>query len=227
MKIKWGALVVDGSGKLGGHVASKNRSGSALRTKVTPSNPQTSYQANVRSRLTSISQAWAGLTDSERQQWNSAAVNFAGSNIFGDKVNPSGFNLYQKLNNNLSLIGAAAITAPPSPAAVGSMESLSVTAVNATGVVTITYAPAIDADTTMLIFATAAENAGKSFVKNKFRLIGHIATADASPYVATAMYNAKFGAVGAVGKKIHIRVVGVNENTGQQGIAAQATAVIS
>lgn len=227
MKIKWGALVVDGSGKLGGHVASKNKSGSALRTKVTPSNPQTSYQANVRSRLTSISQAWASLSDSERSQWNAAAPNFAGSNIFGDKVNPSGFNLYQKLNNNLAIIGGTAIDVPPSPAAVGALSSLSATAVNSTGAVTLTFAPVIDASTTMLVFATSSENAGKSFVKNKFRLIGTMSSSNTSPFVATTIFNAKFGGVGAVGKKIHFRIVGVNETTGQQGIAAQCTAVIS
>ena len=49
MKIKWGALVVDGRGKLGGHVAAQNRGGSYLRTKVTPSNPQTTFQTGVRS----------------------------------------------------------------------------------------------------------------------------------------------------------------------------------
>jgi len=47
MKMKFGAIVVDGRGKIGGHVASKNRGGAYLRTKVTPSNPQTGYQAAV------------------------------------------------------------------------------------------------------------------------------------------------------------------------------------
>jgi len=227
MKAKFGAVIVGGSGKLGGHVVTKNRAGYALRTKVTPSNPKTSYQANVRSRLTNISQAWAGLTESQRLQWNAAAVNFAKTNIFGDKVNPSGFNLYQKLNNNLLAIGQPVITTPPSPAAVAAMESLSVTAVNSTGAVTITYSPAIPADMTFKVFATDSQNAGKSFVKNKFRLIGVMATAQASPFTATTMYNAKFGHVGGVGKKVYIQLVGVNETTGQEGIAAQAVAVIS
>ena len=62
MKIKWGAMVVDGSGKLGGHVASKNRGGSYFRTKVTPTNPNSTSQAAVRSRLTALSQAFRALT---------------------------------------------------------------------------------------------------------------------------------------------------------------------
>lgn len=227
MKMKWGALVVAGSGKIGGHVASTNKSGAVLRTKVTPSNPQTSYQANVRSRLTWISQAWADLTESQRYQWNAAAINFAGTNVFGDKVTPSGFNLYQKLNNNLLTIGQAVITVPPSPEAVESLTSLSLTAVNSTGAITATFAPVIGTGASYKVFATGSENAGKSFVKNKFRLIGILTSSDTSPKTLTSMYNAKFGAVGAVGKKIYVRIVGVNEATGQEGQPAQAVAIIS
>jgi hypothetical protein len=226
MKVKFGAVVTEGSGKLGGHVFTKNRAGASMRTKVTPSNPRTSFQANVRSRLVVNSQAWAGLTDSQRQQWNSAAPNFAKSNIFGDKVNPSGFNLYQKLNNNLLAIGQPVINVPPSPVSVGAMSVMSATAVNATGVVTVTFSPAIPVDTTMKIFATPSENAGKSFVKNKFRLIGVLTSADVSPKVITSVYAAKFGAVGATGKKIYIRAVGVSETTGVEGIGSQCVAVI-
>jgi len=58
MKTLFGAIVVDGRGKLGGHVASKNRHGSYFRTKVSPSQPASQYSANVRARFTTISQAW-------------------------------------------------------------------------------------------------------------------------------------------------------------------------
>ena len=59
MKLKFGAIVTDGRGKIGGHVASKNRSGAYLRTKVTPSNPNTVAQVQVRSILASLSQSWS------------------------------------------------------------------------------------------------------------------------------------------------------------------------
>jgi len=51
MKTLFGAIVVDGRGKLGGHVASKNRHGSYFRTKVSPSQPASQYSANVRAAL--------------------------------------------------------------------------------------------------------------------------------------------------------------------------------
>lgn len=45
-KIKFGMMMTDARGKLGGQVFSKNRSGSYVRTKVTPVNPQTTTQQN-------------------------------------------------------------------------------------------------------------------------------------------------------------------------------------
>jgi hypothetical protein len=103
MKTKFGAIIVDGRNKIGGHVASKNRAGSYLRTKVTPTNPGTTYQVNVRNRLAGISTAWRALTEAQRKAWNVAVSNYARTDIFGDLKNPSGFNLHQQLNNNQSI----------------------------------------------------------------------------------------------------------------------------
>ena len=127
MKMKFGAIVTDGRGKVGGHVASKNRAGSYLRSKVTPVNPRSLSQVNVRQRLSTLSIAWRGLTASQRLQWNRAVENFAKTDIFGDLRNPSGFNLFQRLNNNLLSTGSAQINVPPTPVAVPSLTSLTPT----------------------------------------------------------------------------------------------------
>ena len=113
MKIKWGALVTEGRGKLGGHVASKNKSGAIIRTKVTPVNPQTSAQASARSRLGGNSQAWAVLSEDQRRSWNALAQETSKTNIFGDQYFPSGKNLFTSVNNNLVMIGVAQISDAP------------------------------------------------------------------------------------------------------------------
>jgi hypothetical protein len=118
MKMKFGALVVAGSGKIGGQVASRNRAGAYLRTKSTPINPQTASQSAVRSRLASISQSWRDLTAAQRAAWNGSVSNFQKTDVFGDLRNPTGFNLYQRLNNNLVTIGKTEIQVPPVPSEV-------------------------------------------------------------------------------------------------------------
>tara|TARA_R110000868_G_scaffold8547_2_gene44153 strand:+ start:398 stop:1081 length:684 start_codon:yes stop_codon:yes gene_type:complete len=113
MKIKYGSLVVDGSGKIGGHVASKGRAGSVLRTKVTGINPQSSAQNKSRALLGSLSTGWSNLTEGQRDSWNGAVKDYATTDIFGDIKTPSGFNLYVKLNANLIASGQTAIDIAP------------------------------------------------------------------------------------------------------------------
>lgn len=227
MKIKFGALVVAGRGKIGGHVASRNRGGAYLRTKVTPINPSTEYQVNVRNRFAALSTAWRALTVAQRLAWNTAVSDFARTDIFGDLKNPSGFNLHQKLNNNLVNIGKAPILVPPLPEAVDSLATLSLAADFTLQTMAITYTAAIAADHSVMVFATPAISPGISFVKSEFRQFDVMVAADASPFSIEAEYIAKFGAIGAVDMQIFIQMVQVNWATGQAGIPQQAKAIIT
>lgn len=227
MKVKFGAIVVDGRGKIGGHVASKNRGGSYFRTKVTPVNPSSTYQQTVRNRLAGLSSGWRGLTAAQRASWNASVSDFSKTDIFGDIKNPSGFNLYQRLNSNLLNCGEAALSSPPASEAVDAFTSFSAAAANGAQTVTLTYSAAIAADHKVLVRATPALSPGVNFVKSEFRQIDVIATADASPFSIETEYIAKFGAVGAAGQKIFFELVQINTNTGQAGIPIQASAVIA
>lgn len=226
MKTKFGAIVVDGRNKVGGHVASKNRAGSYFRTKVTPINPGTSYQVNVRNRLAGLSSAWRALEASERLAWNAVVADYARTDIFGDLRNPSGFNLHQMLNNNRINIGLPAITTPPMPEAVAAFTSLSIAALAETQKLTLTFGPAIDEDHRVLIRATPSISAGITFVKSWYRQIGVIWLGHASPFDAESYYTAKFGVIGAAGTKISVQLVQIRQDTGQSGIPIQASCIV-
>lgn len=226
MKIKFGAMVVDGRGKLGGHVASKNRSGSYFRTKVTPVNPQTTRQSAVRSALTGFSQAFRGLTAAQITAWNSAVQNFSSTDVFGDLRNPSGLNLFMKLNMNLSQVGVAQIDDPPLPSSVEVVTSVSLSADSSPQTFSITFAPTpVPANTAFIIEATAGVSAGKSFVKSEFRQIGYLDAAATSPANQLTAYTNKFGTLIA-GQKIFVKLTPVNKITGQRGLALQAYTVV-
>jgi hypothetical protein len=227
MKVKYGAIVVAGSGKLGGHVASKNKSGAYFRTKVTPSNPQSPAQLAVRGDFTSVAKAWEGLTVDQRNGWNGAVQSFKRTNIFGDNITPSGFNLYVKLNQNLLNAGSPTIDDVPQALSPAAVETFSATAVSGTGVVTLTYSPAIAATAKVIVMATSPQPAGKSFVKNLYRKVTVLVTANASPFAITAAYAAKFGAPANPGQRIFFKLIPVNTDTGLTGAAIPAEAIIS
>ena len=117
-KLKFGMIVTDMRGKLGGHVFSKNRSGAYSRTKVTPVNPQTASQTAVRSLFAQISQGWSGLTQANRDSFNGRVADYSKTDVFGDLKNPSGKALYQRLNQNLGISNQSLITVAPSPVGV-------------------------------------------------------------------------------------------------------------
>lgn len=227
MKIKFGSAIVDGRGKIGGHVASKNRAGAYLRTKVTPVNPNTSYQAGVRALLSSLAIGWRSLGASAVLAWNGAVSNYKKTDIFGDIKNPTGFNLYQRLNNNLDQIGVAHITTPPLPAAVAQITTGVLAAAHG-GAITVTFTtdPVFTADT-MVVDATTSLSAGKSFVKSEFRRIGSYTAVAAHILDLATKYNAKFGAVGAAGTKVFVRLKMINKTTGQAGIPVIYQATVS
>lgn len=227
MKMKFGALVVAGSGKIGGHVASRNKGGSYLRTKTTPSNPSTSAQVNVRGKFKQFSQGWRGLTQVQRDAWNAVVDQWKTKDVFSDDVKPSGMNLYIRLNQNIALVGAAAISSPPVPASIPALTSGSATVVGATGVVTLTFAPTVPAGVAMVVEATAPISAGRSFVKNLYRRIKSIAAAQTSPQVLTTEYAAVHGNPSGVGEAVWFRIYYVNLTTGQKGAASVISAVIS
>ena len=227
MKVKFGALVTDGRGKIGGHVASKNRGGAYLRTKVTPVNPQTSYQATARARITDNSQDWRGLTQTERNAWNSAVSSWQKTDIFGDLKSPSGINLFVRLNSNITMAGGAAITTPPLPGTV--VGPLTITLTSAAGTPAFSLAwtgGAIPADTAWVVRATPQVSAGKNFVKSLYRNLAVLPAADTTPTSLLTEYNARFGTLVA-GQKIFVEVVAVALLTGVKSTPISTSVIVS
>jgi len=217
MKAKFGSFIVDGRGKVNGHVISKNRAGSYIRTKVTPVNPRSASQLTARSRLAGQSVAWRGLTQVQRNSWIAAVKNFQKTNIFGDLKSPSGFNLFQRLNQNLLKSGQSVLTTAPNPTTVLTVIQGTLTCTVSGSIVSQALSAAVPAGTTLVVRATPPLSAGINFVKSQLRVIATIPPATASPIVLTAAYAAKFGSFSA-GQRIFVSIEFVNNTTGQNSV---------
>lgn len=217
MKTKFGSIIVAGSGKIGGHVASRNRSGSYLRTKVTPTNPNTTYQSAARSYVTTTSKAWAGLTLAQRESWNAAVQNYSKTDIFGDIKNPSGFNLFVKLNSNLLATGSAIITTCPALQAIAAVSTATIVADVSDASIIITLATAVPVGFNCRVRMTEPTGAGITYIKNKLRVVQFLPAGAVAAVALTTNYNAHFGSVGAAGQIIHYELDFVSTTTGQVG----------
>lgn len=224
-KIKWGALVVDGRGKVGGHVLAKNRNGAYIRTKVTPGNPQTVAQGIVRNNFAANAQGWRGLTAAQRQAWISAVSNFIGTNIFGDSKTLSGFQLYVRINNNLRFISESVLTAPPLPTAVNAFLTFSVVVAEGADTIVFTFTDPIDAGDKVIISATAPQSAGKYFVKSEYRKIAIEDNLFVTTNDVKIDYQAVFGAQPAEGTKVFFKMQVINKATGLAGAVISTSTI--
>lgn len=226
-KVKFSALISEMRNKLNGSVFSKNRGGNYLRNKVTPVNPNTSFQVAARSLLTGFAQAWRSLTQAQILAWNNAVQDFKKTDIFGDLKTPSGINLFSRLNINLSNVGQAPINDPPLPTEVIPTGALTVAAAAGAGTVSIDNGGAgTGTATAWLIEATSPQSPGKNFVKSEFRVIGYSIPNAVTPLAQGANYTTKFGGMVA-GQKIFVRCTPIEVNTGIAGMPQIAQAIIA
>lgn len=213
MKIKWGMMMTDGRGKLGGQVASKNRSGAYVRTKVTPVNPNTSFQSAVRQRLSSLSKEWGALTEKQRLAWNEAANSgqWNKNDIFGDARRPTGKNLFTGINLvSLETTNTLLLNVPRK--ANFAQFSVDGVTIASGGAVTITVdvAEAPTLGTRWQVEGTVAVSAGRYYLKNLFRFLSAtnvVAEGSASLAVAPE-YENRFGVLQSEdeGKRVGLRV---------------------
>lgn len=214
-KIKFGMMMTDARGKLGGQVFSKNRGGAYIRTKVTPSNPQTQAQAQVRSNLATLSTGWNGLTAPQIAQWNASVDDWSSTDVFGDIKKPTGKNLYVKLNVNLLNSGQDTIAVPPAKIELPTLVDIAVDVTTATNTLEIGGLPPLF-DCVYQIEACAPVPRGVNFVKNKFRVISYETVSTAAAVDVSTAYINKFGSVAnAENIFFRIRAIGVN---GQAGV---------
>ena len=221
--IKFGIVVVDARGKLGGHVFTKTRSGATLRTKVTPTNPRSTAQQSARALLGLLSAQWRTLTEAQREAWNAAVPNWSKTNIFGDSYNNSGKNLFVRLNTNLSVVFATVVLSPPLPGEVLT-PFMQPNTLSATSVI-LDIANS-DAGQRLEFWATAPLSAGISNFDGKYRIVTAGITHSSGSQDLTAAYDAKFGAP-IVGQKVSFKIVAVNITTGQVTVPVIITNIVA
>lgn len=228
-KIKYSALVSDMRNSLNGSTLSKNRYGSYMRNKVTPVNPQTSFQQAARQILGNLSSSFRELTIAQIKAWNNSGINFPFTDIFGDVKHLSGQTLFVKLNANLEKIGQPRVLTPPLPVgfpeiAISDLVLLADAGVLESADFEIDPA-AIPSGYSLVVYATPGVSRSISFVKNRYRFLGSF-TASGGAIDFLDEYRDRFGDP-LVGEVVHIRVALISTSTGQQGVPLMLSGVVA
>ena len=226
-RIKFGMMMTDARGKLGGHVFTKAKSGATIRTKVTPLNPKTSAQSEARSALGANSQAWRVLTETQRLAWNSAAQEVSKTNAFGDTYFPSGKNYFTAVNNNIRNVGGEVLVNPPALVQMPGLTSVEVSFDLLAEQLDI--APNYIGDDTNIVLvcnATSGQSAGRYNFSGKYRKFdGYALSGLPTDTLVYDSYVSKFG-VPSEGQKVSFEFYLVSGVTGQVSPRVTATVLL-
>lgn len=172
-KIKFGMMMTDARGKLGGQVFTKSREGATVRTKVTPVNRRSPAQMAVRSALGALSRAWSYDPAVDREAWASAAESVTRNNIFGDSYSLTGKSYFQSANQNRAIVGLAQINIPGALTEMPTLEisdfEIGYNNFNATLAVTLTGG--VPEDVIIVVAATRQNSLGRNNFSGQYRIL--------------------------------------------------------
>lgn len=228
--IKWSGIgIVDGRGKINGSVLSKNKAGAIARTWVKPANPNSSFQSQIRSQMSGLSSAWRGLTAVQRSGWDSAAGSgdWPFTNKLGETKNPSGFQLYMRLNLSLDSAGFPTIADVPNKVALSAV-TITASVFNISGAVYddfgVTLSGSISADERVVVGCSGGVSAGRGSWFN-FKSLGAFVLTGSNDVAISSEYDARFGFPSA-GQKIFAQLFLLNTTTGQRSQIGVTSAIV-
>jgi hypothetical protein len=226
-KVQFSVAVGDLRNKAGGAVFTKTKFGSMVRRKVSPTQPRSSSQMNVRANFTALSKLWSDPTMANyRDGWIGLAESYPVKDVFGQSQKLTGHQMFVRLNRALATLSISPILIPPASLSVGYP-----------GVITPTHdGPPVtflkvDAATDntaaegWVLSATAGISAGRSSAGARFRIIAAHTDLFTGAVDIYGEYLAKFGAP-ITGRQIFFRLHYVTKATGAQSLASEASITI-
>lgn len=212
--IKFGSIITDSRGKIGGTVLRMTRWGNTLNVKARTTAARTARQVTIGAVLGTAASDWnTTLSESEREDWRTLAATQFSIDAWGNSRALTGLALFTRVNSARISAGLSPLTTAPADQAVTTplTATLTITAGPTLSVAwTTTPAPT---DHRVRIYCTRPMSVGTSVAMKKYQLVTMTAAAAGSPADITAAYTALFGAP-ATGKRIYAQVAFWNQSNG-------------
>jgi hypothetical protein len=190
-------------GKLGLTVTWPGRNGLIRRILVTPKNPRSDRQLEVRDLLVQQARRFDALTDAQQDAWNVAADGFQSKPCLGQSGPLTGLQLFVRINCKLGRLGQDAVDAPPAAPQFPAVAPQSLVITNTAGVVAVKLTCPTNPGENTVLRASPPQNSAVRACRN-FRIIGTCPEPAVGFADITSLYVAEFGAV-PVGKRLFVQ----------------------
>lgn len=221
--VKYGSIVTDIKGKVGGHIFKGSNAGPVLQTKeqaVASSAKLTKADAgrviNTLPLTAFIAGQWRQLTDAQRASWVSGAVNFPAFNKFGVSYTSSGFQCFMTLNFQYYQLNGSILGECPVPLTVPALSDFGISWTPST-TIDLTFSTSIDADVKSRVEASQPLGAGRNPKSSNYKVIAEYDSSATSPTNMYSKYIALYGAVPA-NAFIWFKITNISKISGQKGV---------
>lgn len=201
--IKFGVIVTDASGKIGGHYIGGSLSGRTLVTNprqrknavfasqtTGATNPYN--RATISASLIYVVKSWKNVSAANKIAWGLAAPNFPTVNKLGVPVKPSAYHCYVHINYGYYLQNGFTLAVPPANQ-IGVVPQVFTIATCSSSTVTITISPAVTTGYTAYIYSSRSISAGIKLGPTNMSLIATRTAGTSGLQSITSSYISKFG----------------------------------
>lgn len=193
-KIKYGAIITDSRGSIGGHSLTATRWGPQIITKPLPRGSRTTAQTLSAARFANLAKNWwEGLSPAQRTAWRALAASAPRPNVWGTEYPLTGLSLYIGLNAQLAVAGLAMTDDAPADQFVTAPATvtLSVTAPS-TASITWTTTPL---PTDHILYARVAGplSPGITNISGRYKHLGVSGGSQSSPWDVSSLFSSKLG----------------------------------
>lgn len=222
MLIKFGSVIVDSRGTIGGHTIKMTRAGLVMQTKTNPPSRQTQRTSIARSTFAAYSKMWySTLTVGQRNDWRALAAANPLPNTWGDEFPLAGIAFFIRTNLTLYAVGEPPLMDAPANQNVTAIATVTLT-VTAPATATVAFTPTpTPANHLLLIKATPEQSPGRENFSGQFFVLAHGADAEASPFDIATAYTNYIGNF-KTGRAYAVEATFINTETG-----ARAAPIIS
>jgi hypothetical protein len=191
------------TGKFGRSVTWPGRNGLIRRILVTPANPRTDRQLEVRELLSQQARRFDALTDAQQDAWNVAAAGYQSRPTLGQSGPLTGLQLFIRVNCKLGLLGLVPVDVPPAAPQFPNLAPQSLDITNTGGIVAVKLACPTEPGDNTVLRASPPQNSAVRACRN-YRIIGLCPAPVQGSADITGLYTAEFGAV-PIGKRLFVR----------------------
>jgi hypothetical protein len=178
----------------------KGRNGQIRRILVTPKNPRTDRQLEVRDLPAQQARRFDSLTDAQQNAWNVAAAGFKSTPTLGQSGPLMGLQLFLRINCKLGLLGQTLVNVPPEAPQFPTLAPQNLVITNTGGGVAVRLTCPTEPGESTVLRASPPQNSAIRACRN-YRIIGVCPVPVAGAADITGLYTAEYGAV-PVGKRI-------------------------